>query len=246
MLISTREVAQAQDHLVEAIADLDDEAMGADTRCPGWTRGHVLSHIARNAEGMANLSRWALDGDVVAMYAQGRRDADIDEGAERPAAAIIDDVVATNQVALAALGELEGAVATDPMVAERVVRLGSDPETGTNVPARRLPFVRLQEVVVHHHDLRVGLEPGDWLEAYVEAGLPAAWATMAGRLDDPPTVRRLGSSGISELEPAGGTVEVTGDSGDLLVWLLGRSEPDERARLVVSPEGADLPELPDW
>lgn len=246
MLISTREVAQAQQQLELAIADLGNSDMRADSRCPGWTRGHVLSHIARNGDGMANLARWALDGEVVAMYPPGRRDADIDEGATRSASAIIDDVVATDQLALDALGELEGAVATDPMVAERVVRLGGDPDNGPARPARLLPYLRLQEVVVHHHDLDIGLDPRQWHEAWVEAGLPSVWSTMAGRLDDPPTLRVMGESGLSALEPAGGSVEVTGSPSDLLVWLLGRSDADQRARLVVSPAGQDLPDLPAY
>lgn len=242
MVISTREVALAQDALVAALDDLDDRAVGQPTRCTGWTRGHVLAHVARNAEGIANLATWALTGEVTPMYAAGRRDPDIEEGATRSVEEVRADLVATDDHVLAVLGELEGAVATDPTVAEHEVRMG-DPEHGPAVPARRLPFLRLQEVVVHHHDLDVGLHAHDWPVEYVEAGLPWVWQRMARRLDDAPTLVAHGPEGSDRLEPTGSSIEVTGTPADLLVWLLGRADADERARLDVT--GADdLPILP--
>lgn len=244
MVISTREVALAQDALVAAVADLDAHALREPSRCAGWTRGHVLAHVARNAEGIANLATWALTGEVTPMYAAGRRDPDIEEGATRSLSEVRADLVATNDHVLAVLGELEGAVATDPTVAEHEVRLG-DPEHGPVVPARRLPFVRLQEVVVHHHDLDVGLHAHDWPVEYVEAGLPWVWRRMARQLDDPPTLVARGPEGSTRLASEGSSVEVTGASAELLAWLLGRADAHERGRLDVT--GADdLPTLPAY
>lgn len=244
MVVSTREVARAQDALVAAVDDLDDAAVREPSRCEGWSRGHVLAHVARNAEGIANLATWALTGEVTPMYAAGRRDVDIEEGATRSVADVRADLVTTNDHVLAVLGELEGAVATDPTVAEYEVRLG-DPEQGPAVPARRLPFLRMMEVVVHHHDLDVGLHAHDWPVEYVEAGLPWVWRRMAGRVDDPPTLVAHGPEGTTGLEPAGSDVQVAGAPADLLVWLLGRADADERGRLDVT--GADgLPTLPAY
>lgn len=245
MLISTREVAQAQQRLVAAIADLDDDDLRVDSQCPGWTRGHVLSHIARNGEGMANLARWVLEDEVVPMYAPGRRDPDIEDGAQRGADEIRADIAATNVVALDALGELEGAVATDPLVAERAVRLGGDPERGPQVYARRLPLLRLQEVVLHHHDLDLGLRPSDWLQEWVDTGLPYLWVRMAPRLENPPTLRRSDREEQPVVEPTGSHVEVRGSGADLLAWVTGRAAAADLARLDVTPAGAALPDLPD-
>lgn len=246
MLLSTREVSQAQDQLAAAIVGLDDDDVRADSRLPGWTRAHVLTHLARNAEGLANLARWALTGDVVAMYAPGRRDADIGQGATRPAAEVVEDVLVTNDTLLRRLGELEGAVATEPLLAERVVRLGEDPHGGPAVHARQLPQMRLQEVVVHHHDLDLGLRLRDWHPAWIAAGLPSVWATVAGRLDDPPTLVVRTDGEPTTLAPAGGGVTVTGSARDLLAWLLGRSDPRHRARLSITPAGGVLPDLPPY
>jgi maleylpyruvate isomerase len=54
------------DLLVGTARALDDAA--APSVCVGWTRGHVLTHVARNADGMAALVRAAVDGSGEAMY----------------------------------------------------------------------------------------------------------------------------------------------------------------------------------
>ena len=40
-----------------AVRGLTDDAARAPSRLPGWTRGHVLTHLARNAEGTATWSK---------------------------------------------------------------------------------------------------------------------------------------------------------------------------------------------
>lgn len=247
MLISTLEMAHAQDDLVASLGNLDDDAMRAPSRCDGWSRAHVLTHIARNADGMVNLAEWAQTGDVVAMYESGdRRNADIEEGAARSASAIIEDVVASNDRVLAAFGALEGRVAVDPAVAAFEVRLGGDPATGPAVPVRDLPFLRLQEVVVHHHDLDHGLAARDWPRAYVDEALPRAARRMASRVDGLPRLVAEDDDVVVTLtqDSGVGDAEIRGPAASMLVWLLGRSTETDRSTLVVSD--GDLPMLPDW
>jgi maleylpyruvate isomerase len=60
---------------------------------PGWTRGHVLTHLARNAEGGTRLLGWARTGVPSYEYRSlAARAAAIEAGAGRPAAALIQDV----------------------------------------------------------------------------------------------------------------------------------------------------------
>ena len=40
----------------------------APSLCEGWTRGHVLSHVARNADGLVRLARSVVDGTGETMY----------------------------------------------------------------------------------------------------------------------------------------------------------------------------------
>ncbi|MHB1533919.1 MAG: maleylpyruvate isomerase N-terminal domain-containing protein [Acidimicrobiales bacterium] len=55
------------------------------TALPGWTRAHLLAHLARNAEALGRLLTWARTGVETPMYAgPAQRDADIDAGAAAP------------------------------------------------------------------------------------------------------------------------------------------------------------------
>ena len=59
---SLASVGAATDRLLATAATLTDGQMREPSRLPGWSRGHVLTHIARNADGLANLLRWARTG----------------------------------------------------------------------------------------------------------------------------------------------------------------------------------------
>src|SRR5687767_2714475 len=87
-------VAEAHARLVRAIEHLTDERMRRPTRLPGWTAGHVLTHLARNADSHVFRSGAARRGEVVDQYPGGSegRAAAIEEGAHRSAAEIIEDV----------------------------------------------------------------------------------------------------------------------------------------------------------
>ncbi|MFZ0215410.1 MAG: maleylpyruvate isomerase N-terminal domain-containing protein, partial [Candidatus Dormiibacterota bacterium] len=57
---------------------LDDNRVGQPTALPGWTRGHLLTHLARQAEGFGRLLAWARTGVRTPMYESWeRRNADI-------------------------------------------------------------------------------------------------------------------------------------------------------------------------
>src|SRR6266568_1849145 len=76
---------------------------------PGWTRGHVLTHIARNADGMVNLLHWARTGTQTPMYASPEsRAADIEAGAGRPAAGLAADVRESAATLAAAAAAMPG------------------------------------------------------------------------------------------------------------------------------------------
>src|SRR6516225_10421530 len=86
-------LAAATDRLLATATALSDAQAREPSLLPGWTRGHVLSHIARNADGLRNLLIWARTGTETPMYASAEsRSADIEAGAGRPAAALAADV----------------------------------------------------------------------------------------------------------------------------------------------------------
>jgi maleylpyruvate isomerase len=235
---SLASLQESTGRLVTAAAALDDAAMGAPSRLPGWTRGHVLTHLARNADGLANLLRWARTGIETPMYASAQaRDADIEAGAGRPAAELAADVAAS---AAAFAAEAAGLPAEAWTAQVRLLR-------GPALPVRRVPAIRLFEVEVHHVDLGTGYRPGDWPDGFAAGNLPRVARDFAGR-EDTPACRLQPDGGDSWLhigpgEPATAAAIVHGTPAGLLAWLLGR---DDGKGLRVSGDDATLPELPRW
>ncbi|MGL5866519.1 MAG: maleylpyruvate isomerase N-terminal domain-containing protein [Dermatophilaceae bacterium] len=137
--------------LLRSARGLDDP--GAASLCAGWTRGHVLTHLARNADGLAALVRAAVDGTGETMYAgEAARDADIEAGAVRPLDALVADVESSAATLATALSRLTPEHAERP--AERT-------PGGLTLRAGTLPLLRVREVVYHHVDLDAGFGFGD-------------------------------------------------------------------------------------
>src|SRR3954470_8521222 len=76
------------------IAGLTDEVARQPSLLPDWTVGHVLSHIARNADSVVRRLEGAARGVVVDQYVGGPegRATEIEEGAGRPATDLAADV----------------------------------------------------------------------------------------------------------------------------------------------------------
>jgi len=80
-------IAESTGRLLATAAELTDDQAREPSLLPGWSRGHVLTHLARNADGLRNLLIWARTGVVTPQYPSGQaRDAAIEPGAGRPAA----------------------------------------------------------------------------------------------------------------------------------------------------------------
>lgn len=221
--------------LDQRIGELDDAKAHAPSRLPGWTRGHVITHLARNADGLANLLTWARTGVEHPMYASAAdREADIEEGAPRLAKVLHEDFAAASRRLHSAADELP-ASAWDAVVSNPL---------GT-FPAHVVPWLRLVEVSIHLVDLDVGADFDDvagLLGARLMPLLDLVLVRYHGR-DDVPAVSlevRLpdGETQRRDFGSSGDSVTVTGDAGAALAWLTGRTA------------GGDLhgptPTLPAW
>jgi maleylpyruvate isomerase len=230
-------LGDSTDRLLATAGALDDAQAAAPSRLPGWTRGHVLTHLARNADGFRNLLTWARTGAETPMYpSEESRDRDIEAGARRPAAQLAADLRASAAVFATAAGELPAA-AWDAPVARR----------GNTFPARAILPRRLSELEIHHVDLGAGYGPGDWPADFVQAALARVAADFAGLPGVPAILARPdGHDAVFPLGPAAGgpagTVTVTGPPAELLAWLIGR---DSGAGLEAAG-GAAMPVLPPW
>src|SRR5262249_43465519 len=92
-LVLLPELGRATARRLATARKLDDAAVAAPSLLPGWTRGHVLAHVARNADGAVNLLTWARTGEETPQYASGeQRDADIEAGAARASPEHVADI----------------------------------------------------------------------------------------------------------------------------------------------------------
>lgn len=226
------DVELATARLLATARDLDDPMVAAPSLLPGWTRGHVLTHVARNADGAVNLLTWARTGVQTPQYPSWEaREADIEAGAYRPAETIREDLSGACQ---------RFAAAVDAMPAEAwssVVQWTS----GTQAPAARVMWSRLREVEIHHVDLGAGYTAAEWPEAFTLRLARSLAREFGEREDGPRVVIRAPEIG-HDLTIGEGTTEpvVIGAAWAVAAWLIGRSTGEG---LTVEPPGS-LPPVP--
>ena len=147
-------IDQATQRLLDTARTITDPDLRVPSMLPGWTRGHVLAHLARNADGMRNVLVGVRTGQDRPAYASAEaREAGIEQYADRRA---------TEHAA-----DLAGSAMALRTVARQL------PDAGWQVPVRMLAGTdffpaaelltrRLAEVELHHCDLDAGYGPGDW------------------------------------------------------------------------------------
>ncbi|HEU5107251.1 MAG TPA: maleylpyruvate isomerase N-terminal domain-containing protein, partial [Micromonosporaceae bacterium] len=170
----------AHERVVATARAVTDEVARQPSRLPDWTVGHVLTHIARNADGHAHRLSGALRGEDLARYPGGmsQRDQDIEDGAGRPAGELAADVADSAR----RLEEAWDRCAASGWPNDHL--LGDD-----RFPISGSPLRRLREVEIHHVDLGLGYEPADWPDFYLDWELAHALKRLPGRLSGPDSRR---------------------------------------------------------
>jgi maleylpyruvate isomerase len=215
---SAEHVADSSERLVSALRDLDDAAVRAPSLLPGWTVGHVLTHIAQHADAMVRCADDLRRARLGVMYPGGveARSIAIDRGALRSAHDIVEHVAA----ACAAFAD---AWDPAPPSGRCMTAVGLTEFSSETVLLRRL-----REIEVHGNDTGIELLGYHrWSKAYVGADLTNQWETVTRRTTEPlhlvdelggvwRTVDPLAPSNIEPFETT---------RRDLLAWLLDR-RPD--------------------
>lgn len=220
------EVREATRRLIDAVAALDAGAVTEPSLLPGWTRGHVLTHLARNADSLVNLLAWARTGEEIPQYVSTEaRDKDIDEGAARPLAEHLDGLRLSADRLDRAIEELP------PVAWASQVRMLS----GRVIPAAEIPYARLMEVHFHHVDLDIGYNCDDLPPDFAARELAGAIDDLSGHEGVAAVRLRDTGSGESWIIGAASEPEMTvsGPRSALLAWFSGRgggegltAEPD--------------------
>jgi maleylpyruvate isomerase len=190
-----RWASQGTTVFLQAIDRLSEGQWSANSALPGWTRRHLVAHLAANADALANLVHWAVTGEETPMYASAEaRAAAIERGAGLGAGEL-------TRWAHQSATTLEDALAqVTPDQWYHQVRTAQ----GRSVAATEIPWLRAREVWVHAVDLGPDAPgpvsfadlPADFLHALIgdicaqrgldtttlpDAPLPDIAAWLAGR-----------------------------------------------------------------
>ena len=217
------------DALLDSVKAMDDDQVRGPSACDGWTRGHVLTHLARNADGLRNLLEWARTGVQTPAYASRQaRDADIESGAGRTASELEADLDAASERLLAEIAVLPPD--------RRHVPVGMS--SGSLEPAHEVLWLRVREVAYHHVDLLTGYSFAHVHDWVVARGLDEA----AERLRDGDTlpITLVATDTGQEVSVGNEGAVVRGRAGDLLAWVTGRGDGADLA------SDSRLPSLPPW
>jgi maleylpyruvate isomerase len=213
----TTSIDAATDRLLATVDHLADDDWPAPTECVGWSRAHVIAHLALNAEGLAGAVRGMLDDAPTLMYASNTaRDADIETLAAARAATIRDRLRASAAALADALVDLP----TLPADATFERTPG-----GRIMPAHVVPLLRLREVEIHHADLRAGYTHADWPQATASRFLEQD----AARYDGPPVSAY--ATDLQRTIPLGRPTDsdpvIAGPLTALAWWATGRDPGDQ-------------------
>lgn len=191
----------SQQALVAWLHELDGVEPTAPSLLPDWTIGHVLTHIARNADSVLSM----LDGHPQYPHGRDGRNADIEAGSTRSWPELVDDVSSTAdrvEERLSTRTDWDGTV--EMITGERLTAL--------------VPLLRQREVEVHRRDLGLGYTfadlPGDYvrrdlrlMEMLWRARTPMGMAPLPdGALAVDPSTRlawMMGRADIDGLDSAG-------------------------------------------
>jgi maleylpyruvate isomerase len=172
---SVNGLTRAHAALDEHIRGLTDEDVRRPSLLPDWTVGHVLAHLARNADSVVRRLEGGARGEVLDQYEgvpEGRA-AEIERDARRSARELVADVRATSAA-------VEAACAAMPAEAWGAMSRGVD---GDLQPCSRVVFSRWREVEVHLVDLGLGYTVDRWPADLVDVWLPQALAGLPNRTD---------------------------------------------------------------
>lgn len=222
-------IAEGQALFELTVEKLDD--LRGPSRLPGWTRGHVVTHIARNAEGLCRLLAWARTGVETPMYvSEAARDADIEAGAARAGSEQLQDLRSTGAAFTAAAQELT----SEQWKATVATRHG-------DVPATFIPWARTRELWLHLVDLDAGAEVEVIPEDVASALIRDVAEQMSSRVSTGIELQLPGGERVTcGPETAGNPLPVSGPMQHLAGWLTGRSSGSR----LDAPDG--LPDLPRW
>ena len=204
---------QSSSRLNATLDRLKAEDLIGASGLPGWTRAHVLTHVARNADGLRNLLLAARSRQVLRMYAcPTARSADVEAGVGRDFEVIVADVVESSR----RFG-IDASMMTDEDWSVEVQFTSGQPDPPL-IAADLIPSMRLNEVELHHVDMVSGYTFRD-TPPELARHLLGHYAARRARQGVALTV----SADDLDFSVGENGVEARGTAAALLGWLTGRT-----------------------
>ncbi|MFI0424461.1 maleylpyruvate isomerase family mycothiol-dependent enzyme [Spongiactinospora sp. 9N601] len=215
----------------EAVAGWGEEQYRAPSSLPGWTRKHLVAHVAANADALGNLVRWAATGEETPMYSSaGQRAAEITAGSRKPAAELAAWLRESADRLAAGTAGLGPAQWNATVVTAQ----------GRTVPATEILWLRSREVCVHAVDLAADVSFADLPIAFL-AALADDIVVRRGDASGPAVVLDAAGTGDRwELPGDGAVTRVTGPLAEIVAYLAGRPHT------LTTAGGSPAPQLPAW
>lgn len=220
------------DALSGKVAGLSDADLRVETDLPGWTRGHVVAHIAHVSYAVARQVEFALRGESVEFYdgGQGGRTQAIEMAAGHSASEHQRNLDAALSRVLSALAGLS----------QEQWQLSISYRNGTVFDGA---LALWRELVIHLADLNVGRGPETWSKEFclymiefLSARIPADLRLKLLPLALPPMTVGDGQNAVS----------VSGMLTDITAWLAGRTPTMGSLRAEAAADSVALPTLLPW
>ncbi len=206
------EIDAASERVVATAAKLTDEDLRAPSRLPGWTRGHVLAHLARNADSYWNLLEWARTGHEVPQYLSDElRDTGIEASAGRPATELRTEL----RISMERFAHQARTLPASKWNATVRAR------AGWAHPAHYTLGRRWRELEAHHVDLNSGYSTDDWPPAYIGWELSDTLASLHAH--GGVTAGRIRATDLDVDVHLGEGPEISGTAHELVGWLSSRA-----------------------
>lgn len=223
---------EAGQRLVRGVDGLRGEAWHGPSLLPGWSRAHVVAHLALNGEALRDVLLGVVEGRPVPMYrSQEARDADIADLSGADHAELRERLMASTT----------GFTEVVPQVPEDAWdgRFERVPD-GPTLPVGAVPLMRVRELEIHHVDLDVGYSPDAWPPGFADVVISG----MVTRLDPSPGFRVAPLDSDRTWEVGDADEEacvVTGPAAQVAWWLTGRPAGQQ-----VSCSRGELPRIGAW
>jgi len=159
--------------LLDDLAPLTDADLRLPSLLPGYSRGHLVTHVENKVRAHVALFVGADAGETPRLHPVGYDpDRAASAGARRSAQQLCAGMAESFEILEAAWDRF------DDVMWDRQVTMMAGPRTMIEVVAHHL-----RNVEVHHVDLDIGYRVGDWPAAFVEAELVKRMRQLPDRVD---------------------------------------------------------------